>query len=128
MQTKVQIKQRNVYMEIILTGKKSIYEEIKDTVERYITLGVIKEGERLPSVRTLGMKLGVNPNTVARAYYALEDEGILRSIPKKGVFACGPKKHDPVREEARSQLILYRDAGLSKADVLALIEDVYQER
>ena len=54
-------------MEIHLTGKKNIYEEIKETVERYIALGVLKDGERLPSVRTLAMKLGVNPNTVARA-------------------------------------------------------------
>ena len=114
-------------MEIILTGRKSIYEEIKETVERYIALGVIKEGDRLPSVRTLALKLGINPNTVARAYYALEDEGILRSIPKKGVFACGAKKHDPAREEIKAKLVLCRDAGLTKEDALALVEEVFQE-
>ena len=54
-------------MEIHLTGKKSIYEEIMETVGRYISLGVLKDGDRLPSVRNLALKLGVNPNTVARA-------------------------------------------------------------
>ncbi len=112
-------------MEIHLTGKKSIYEEIMETVERYISLGVLKDGDRLPSVRNLALKLGVNPNTVARAYYALEAEGVIRSIPKKGVFACGAEKPDPVKAEARSRLIVFREAGLSKEDALALVEEVY---
>ena len=76
-------------MEIHLTGKKSIYEEIMETVERYIDLGVLKDGERLPSVRTLAMRLGVNPNTVARAYYELEDKNVIRSIPRRG---CSPAR------------------------------------
>ena len=80
-------------MEIHLTGKKSIYEEIKETVERYISLGVLKDGERLPSVRNLALKLGVNPNTVARAYYELEDEGVIRSIPRRG---CSPARRKSV--------------------------------
>ena len=112
-------------MEIHLTGKKSIYEEIMETVERYISLGVLKDGDRLPSVRNLALKLGVNPNTVARAYYALEAEGVIRSIPRKGVFACGSEKRDPVKAEARSRLIVFREAGLSKEDALALVEEVY---
>ena len=108
-------------MEIHLTGKKSIYEEIKETVERYISLGVLKDGERLPSVRK------VNPNTVARAYYELEDKNVIRSIPKKGVFACAAEKRSPVKEEARSRLIVFREAGLSKEDALSLIEEVYRD-
>ena len=59
-------------MEIRLTGKKSIYEEITEAYERYIRLGALREGERLPSVRALAMRLGVNPNTVDRAYGELE--------------------------------------------------------
>lgn len=112
-------------MEIHLTGKKSIYEEIMETVERYIDLGVLKDGERLPSVRTLAMRLGVNPNTVARAYYELEDKNVIRSIPKKGVFACAADKRSPVKEEARSRLIMLRDAGLTREEALALIGEVY---
>ena len=63
-------------MDIRLTGKKSICEEIKDTYEYYIRLGAFREGERLPSVRKLAVKLGVNPNTVERAYTALERSGL----------------------------------------------------
>ena len=44
-------------MEIRLTGKKSIYEEITEAYERYIRLGALREGERLPSVRALAMRL-----------------------------------------------------------------------
>ena len=104
-----------------------IYLQIVRYVERGVAAGTIADGEELPSRRVLSAQLGVNPNTVARAYYELEDEGVIRSIPKKGVFACAAEKRDPVKEEARSRLIVYREAGLSKEDALSLIEEVYRD-
>ena len=83
-------------MEVRLTGKKSIYEEITDTYERYIRLGVLREGERLPSVRALAVKLWINPNTVERAYTELEARGLIRTIPKKGVYVLGAQAHSRV--------------------------------
>ena len=106
-------------------NNKPIYIQIADNISDRILSGELKQGSRIPSVREWGAGIGVNPNTVARAYYALEAEGVIRSIPKKGVFACGAEKRDPVKAEARSRLIVFREAGLSKEDALALVEEVY---
>lgn len=112
-------------MEVRLTGKKSIYEEITDTYERYIRLGVLREGERLPSVRALAVKLGINPNTVERAYTELEARGLIRTIPKKGVYVLGAQAHSRVYEEACHQLSVLKDAGLTEREARAALEEVY---
>ena len=112
-------------MEVRLTGKKSIYEEITDTYERYIRLGVLREGERLPSVRALAVKLGINPNTVERAYTELEARGLIRTIPKKGVYVLGAQAHSRIYEEARHQLSVRKDAGLTEREARAALEEVY---
>ena len=112
-------------MEVRLTGKKSIYEEITDTYERYIRLGVLREGERLPSVRALAVKLGINPNTVERAYTELESRGLIRTIPKKGVYVLGAQAHSRIYEEARHQLSVLRDAGLTQKEAQEALEEVY---
>ena len=112
-------------MEVRLTGKKSIYEEITDTYERYIRLGVLREGEWLPSVRALAVKLGINPNTVERAYTELEARGLIRTIPKKGVYVLGAQAHSRVYEEARHQLSVLKDAGLTEREARAALEEVY---
>ena len=112
-------------MEVRLTGKKSIYEEITDTYERYIRLGVLREGERLPSVRVLAVKLGINPNTVERAYTELEARGLIRTIPKKGVYVLGVQAHSRIYEEARHQLSVLRDAGLTQKEAQEALEEVY---
>ena len=112
-------------MEVRLTGKKSIYEEITDTYERYIRLGVLREGERLPSVRALAVNLGIHPNTVERAYTELEARGLIRTIPKKGVYVLGAQAHSRVYEEARHQLSVLKDAGLTEREARAALEEVY---
>lgn len=82
-------------MQIVLSGQKTIYEDIEDAIRRYIVLGILKENEKLPSVRELALQLSVNPNTVERAYDELTQEGLLYSLPKKGCFVSS-KKAPPV--------------------------------
>lgn len=113
-------------MEVRLSGKQSIFEEIAAEYERYIRLGALREGEKLPSVRTLAMQLGVNPNTVERAYAELERRGFVRTFPKKGAFVCAPPDADAV-QEARVRIRALWAAGLKKEDALAVIEEVYGE-
>lgn len=81
-------------MEVYLSGKRNIYEEIVETYAKYIRTGALRAGEKLPSCRGLAMQLGINPNTVERAYSELEKRGLIRTLPKKGAF---------VREEAKEQ-------------------------
>jgi len=63
-----------------------IYEQLKNKIGELILLGVLKPGDQLPSVRVLARDLGVNPNTVSKAYQDLERDGIIYSISGKGSF------------------------------------------
>lgn len=71
---------------IDVQSKDPIFEQIKKQINRFIKLGVLKPDDRLPSVRSLALELGINPNTVAKAYQELEAEGIVYTLTKKGVF------------------------------------------
>jgi len=66
-----------------------LYLQIVEGFKRLILGGVIKENDRLPSVRELASQLAINPNTIQRAYRELETEGCVGSSPGKGIFAVG---------------------------------------
>ena len=68
---------------------RPIYTQIVDGYREQILGGVLKGGEKLPSVRELAMELTINPNTIQRAYRELEMEGWIASVPGKGSFVCG---------------------------------------
>ena len=62
--------------------------------------GVIREGEKLPSVRAMASTLAINPNTIQRAYESLESEGYVYSVPGKGSFAASHTGVDEGRKNA----------------------------
>lgn len=68
------------------TKREPIYEQIVREVEKLITLGVLKSGSQIPSVRALAYDLGINPNTVKKAYDILEENGLIISKSTKGTF------------------------------------------
>lgn len=120
-------------MKFSFSGNQDIYLEIAERYKEYIRQGVIKNQEKLPSVRQAAEELSVNPNTVARAYSKLEEDGYIRSLPKKGAYVIyegnGPHQMGGVeREEQSSDLALIyslRDRGVSKEQALEWIEEVY---
>ena len=108
-----------------LSGKRDVYLNVADRFVQYIKLGVIKTGEKLPSVRETAGEMGVNPNTVAKAYSALEEQGYIRSVPKKGAFVIFCAKGAPENNEQREMLLAIKQSGISKEAILALVEEVY---
>ena len=68
------------------TKREPIYEQIVREVEKLITLGVLTPGSQIPRVRTLAYDLGINPNTVKKAYDMLEENGLIISKSTKGTF------------------------------------------
>ena len=86
---------------------RPIYEQVKDGLRKLMVTGVIREGEKLPSVRTLASSLAINPNTIQKAYEALEAEGYVYSVPGKGSFAA---PHSGVDEQRKTQLLEQLDA------------------
>lgn len=79
---------------------RPIYEQVRDGLRHLVVTGAIEEGEKLPSVRSLAASLAINPNTIQRAYAALEEEGYLTAEPGRGAFAArGGRNGDSRKEE-----------------------------
>lgn len=76
--------------DIDLMSRTPIYEQLYRRVTQLILKGVLKEQDKLPSVRSLAGDLGVNPNTVAKAYALLERDGIIYSLAGRGSFVAKP--------------------------------------
>ena len=113
-------------MQTRFSGKQDVYLEIAEQYKEYIKLGVIKIGEKLPSVRALAGELGVNPNTVARAYSTLESEGYVRALPKKGAFVTYNTDSE-AEPDKKNVICALKDMGVSKNSILKWIEEVYRE-
>ena len=116
-------------MKFSFTGNQDLYLEIADKYKEYIRQGIIKDGEKLPSVRIAAGELGVNPNTIARAYSRLEEEGFVCSLPKKGAFVTYNSQSEGESAEPDKSAVIYafRDMGISKKTILKWVEEVYGE-
>ena len=91
---------------------RPIYEQVKEGLRRLMVSGAIREGEKLPSVRSMASSLAINPNTIQRAYEALEAEGYLYSVPGKGSFAAPHTGVDGRRKEELLQVFNQTTAEL----------------
>ena len=65
---------------------RPIYAQIIASIKEQVTAGILRPGEKLPSVRELATELAINPNTIQRSYRALEAEGWIVTVPGKGCF------------------------------------------
>ena len=110
-----------------------IYLQIVRHVKRGIAAGTVQAGDELPSRRVLSARLGVNPNTVQKAYRQLEDEGLITSRSgAKSEVALTPSTVEQVRsqlleQEAGLLLRSLRQAGLDKGAVFTLLERLWEE-
>ncbi|MGN8896618.1 GntR family transcriptional regulator [Flavonifractor sp. HCP28S3_F3] len=110
-----------------------IYLQIIRHVKRAIAAGTVQAGDELPSRRVLSAQLGVNPNTVQKAYKLLEDEGIISSRSgAKSEIALSPELVEQIRrqlleQEAGLLVRALRQAGLEKEAALALLERLWDE-
>ena len=112
-------------MQFEFSGNTEIYLEIADRYKKYIDGGIIKVGDKLPSVRMAALELGVNPNTVARAYSVLESDGYIRSIPKKGVYATDPSLVQKTVHDFRDFFRQLKADGITRQTLIEQIEEVY---
>jgi GntR family transcriptional regulator len=69
-------------------SERPVYQQIVDQVKRDIALGRLATAERLPTVRQLAQQLTINPNTIAKAYRQLEQEGIIVTRAGAGAFVA----------------------------------------
>ena len=116
--------------QIDLKSRKAIYEQVMDNFKRLIITGIIKEGEKVPSVRDMAKTLTVNPNTVQKAYRELENQKYIYTVLGQGSFISAP----PDRNDQKEVKIIYdrinNDVqelifrGETKRDVITFIENI----
>jgi GntR family transcriptional regulator len=113
-------------MEIRLSGgKQSLYLNIVAEYKKLIEAGALRAGEKLPSCRALASELGINPNTVERAYSTLEADGYIRILPQKGAFVCFGETREADLELLQRSVERGKEEGISYADFLKILNEVY---
>ena len=106
-----------------------IYTQLYQEILRLSALGAMVPGEQLPSVRALAQELGVNPNTVQKAYQLLEHDGYICSVPGKGSFLCdmGDEAAKKKREAEQALEHAIRSAlenAVSPDEIRALVDRI----
>lgn len=104
-----------------------IYEQLYRSVVSMAAAGVFQPGQSLPSVRAVAQELGVNPNTVQKAYALLERDGMTYSLPGKGSFLADTagavkKRQEQARETLRQAVGEALQSGLQTAELVQLVE------
>ncbi len=115
-----------------LQSRTPIYQQLKEKILRLIMAGAIGPGDPLPSVRVMARELGINPNTVAKAYQDLEKSGLIYSVAGKGSFISGEETLDrqmtaSVLDRFREAVREARSAGVDRQTALVLVEEVFKE-
>lgn len=117
---------------IDVMSRMPVYEQIIKQVEEQILIGVMKAGDKMPSVRSLSVHLSINPNTIQKAYTELDRRGLIITVPGKGSF-IREDAADILGENSRQKLEKFADlikeltyAGVTKEEVLQIVDDVYR--
>ena len=91
-----------------------IYEQIKQGIARLVATGRLKAGEPLPSIRDLAAEIIVNPNTVARAYRELEQDGVIATQKGRGSVVAERARPDAERD-LKAHLGRVMDGAIAEA-------------
>jgi GntR family transcriptional regulator len=116
-------------IEFHLDGRSGIapYMQLIQQVRQALRLGLLVEGDRLPTVKEVVAKVAINPNTVFKAYRELEHQGLVAARPGVGTFVTRTltdqslAAHESLRDELRTWLGKARAAGLDAESIDALI-------
>ncbi len=115
-----------------LRDRKQLYEQLVDNIKALILSGELRADDRLPSVRSLARELGINPNTIQKAYSELERCGTIMTLPGRGsivVAQADELKRDRLRTLTESLVQLANEAriaGITKEEFLNAAEKAYE--
>src|SRR5215472_14993738 len=119
---------RGAVIEFHLDARSGVapYLQLIHQVRQALRLGLLREGDQLPTVKDVVGLLAINPNTVLKAYRELEYEGLAAARPGVGTFVtrtlsdASLAAHGPLRQELRRWLARARQAGLDDESIEAL--------
>lgn len=121
-------------IEFHLDGRSGVapYQQLVQQVRRALRLGLLGEGDQLPTVKDVVAHLAINPNTVSKAYRELELEGLVAARPGVGTFVTRTladhslAAHGPLRTDLERWLGKARRAGLDEESIEALFESTFR--
>jgi GntR family transcriptional regulator len=108
------------------------YLQLIHQVRQALRLGLLREGDQLPTVKEVVARLAINPNTVLKAYRQLEYEGLAAARPGIGTFVTATLNggsladYQPLRSELRKWLAKARRAGLDDESIEALFQTTFR--
>jgi GntR family transcriptional regulator len=108
------------------------YLQLVHQVRRALKLGLLREGDQLPTVKEVVARVAINPNTVLKAYRELEHDGLVSARPGIGTFVTRTLSdpslaaHGPLRAELGRWLDKARRAGLDDESIEALFRDTFR--
>lgn len=116
---------------IDVMSRMPVYEQIIKQVEEQVLTGLLKAGDKLPSVRSLSVNLSINPNTIQKAYTELDRRQLIVTVPGKGSF-ISEQALTVVGENSRGRLeelrLIIKElayAGVTKDEILQMIEEIF---
>ena len=108
-----------------------IYIQIEESIHSLIAAGQLRPGEQLPTIRELAADIRVNLNTVARAYFELDKEGVISTQRGKGTFVTGVPDKEQIERKRQRLLHSIIETALEEAKRLGYspteIKKVFQE-
>jgi GntR family transcriptional regulator len=125
---------RVTVIEFHLDGRSGVapYMQLIHQVRQALRLGLLHEGDQLPTVKDVVARLAINPNTVLKAYRELERDGLVSARPGVGTFVTrslvdsSHVAHEPLRRELRRWLGKARLAGLDDESIEALFASTFR--
>jgi GntR family transcriptional regulator len=108
------------------------YLQIVQQVRRALRLGLLHEGDQLPTVKEVVALVAINPNTVLKAYRELEHDGLVSARPGVGTFVTKTLSdpslaaHGPLRQDLQRWLTKARLAGLDEESIEDLFRDCFR--
>ncbi|MDF5755155.1 GntR family transcriptional regulator [Spongiactinospora sp. TRM90649] len=121
-------------IEFHLDGRSGVspYLQLVQQVRQALRLGLLHEGDQLPTVKEVVAHLAINANTVLKAYRELEHEGLVAARPGVGTFVTATLAapslvaHGPLRLELQRWLAKARRAGLDEESIEALFMTTFR--
>lgn len=116
---------------INIKSKETIYEQLYNNIISLVALGVLKKEDKLPTVRAMASELGVNPNTVSKAYQLLERDSIIYTVSGRGAFIsedCDINQNykKPVLKDIETTVIKGKAYGVEYKEIIEIIDKIYK--
>jgi GntR family transcriptional regulator len=119
-----------MFFQIDFNDTLPIYDQVVRQIKFAVAGGVLKEGELVPSVRELARELTINPNTVAKAYHRLQDDGVLTAVRGTGLAVaaeaarrCREERVELIRSRLGQVLAEARQSRIEPAKLRTLVEE-----